>query len=155
MGNHPSKERARSPGRGQGTHIATVPTGHLPPQHAHTAPPQPLSSSDRQGERPSANRRRSSRHDLNIFNIGNRQDLDPTNPEARRETRPEREARKLEKERALRAQERERSTREEHVDGGYLVTLGTYTGTEDFSKPTVRRLMVRHVLDGWRSHLTL
>jgi hypothetical protein len=32
--------------------------------------------------------------------------------------------------------------KEEGVDGGYLVTLGTYTGTEDFSKPIVRQLMV-------------
>lgn len=39
--------------------------------------------------------------------------------------------------------ERERSLKEEGVDGGYLVTLGTYTGPEDFSKPIVRQLMVR------------
>jgi hypothetical protein len=32
--------------------------------------------------------------------------------------------------------------REEHVDGGYLVTLGTYMGTEDYSKPVVRQLQV-------------
>lgn len=32
--------------------------------------------------------------------------------------------------------------KEEHVDGGYLVTQGVYVGTEDFSKPTVRQLMV-------------
>lgn len=63
-------------------------------------------------------------------------------PFEHRETRQEREARKLEKERIARAKERERSLREEHVDGGYLVTLGTYTGTEDFSKPVVRQLQV-------------
>lgn len=57
----------------------------------------------------------------------------------------EREARKLEKERALRQKDRERSIREEGVDGGYLVTLGVYTGTEDFSKPTVRRMQVRYL----------
>lgn len=62
--------------------------------------------------------------------------------EPRRETKAEREARKLEKERALRAQERERSIREEGVDGGFLVTLGTYTGPEDFSKVIVRQLQV-------------
>lgn len=60
----------------------------------------------------------------------------------RRETKQEREARKLEKERVARIKERERSIREEHVDSGYLVTMGVYTGTEDFNKPAVRQLMV-------------
>lgn len=32
--------------------------------------------------------------------------------------------------------------KEEHVDGGYLVTQGVYVGTEDFNKAVVRRLMV-------------
>ena len=64
-------------------------------------------------------------------------------PFERRETRQEREARKLERERAARAKDRERSMREEHVDGGYVVTMGTYTGTEDFSKTVVRQLQVR------------
>lgn len=63
-------------------------------------------------------------------------------PFERRETRQEREARRLERDRASRAKERERSLREEHVDGGFLVTLGTYTGIEDFSKPVVRQLQV-------------
>ncbi|KHO01568.1 uncharacterized protein MAM_00569 [Metarhizium album ARSEF 1941] len=63
-------------------------------------------------------------------------------PFEHRETRQEREARRLEKERQTRAKDRERSIREEHVDGGYLVTMGTYTGTEDFSKPVVRQLQV-------------
>ncbi|KPM40213.1 Protein SIP5 [Neonectria ditissima] len=90
----------------------------------------------------SRSRNRTSRPELNIFGLGSsssrnneRQDA----PFERRETRQEREARKLEKERAARAKERERSIREEHVDGGYLVTLGTYTGTEDFSKPVIER----------------
>ena len=60
----------------------------------------------------------------------------------RRETKQEREARKLEKERVARVKERERSIKEEHVDGGYLVTMGVYTGTEDFNKAVVRQLMV-------------
>lgn len=38
--------------------------------------------------------------------------------------------------------ERERSMREEGVDGGYLVTLGVYTGAEDFNKSIVRQLQV-------------
>jgi hypothetical protein len=62
--------------------------------------------------------------------------------EPRRETKAEREARKLERERVIRAQEREKSLREEGVDGGFLVTLGVYTGPEDFSKPIVRQLQV-------------
>lgn len=69
-----------------------------------------------------------------------------TAPFERRETKQEREARRLERDRAIRAKERERSLREEHVDGGYLVTLGTYTGIEDFSKPVVRQLQVRTTL---------
>lgn len=71
--------------------------------------------------------------------------------EPRRETKAEREARKLEKERVLRAQERERSIREEGVDGGFLVTLGVYTGPEDFSKPTVRQLQIeRRLAPFWK-----
>lgn len=71
-----------------------------------------------------------------------RRERDPDAPFEHRETKAEREARRLERERALRAKERERSLREEHVDGGYLVTLGTYTGTEDFNKAVVRQLQV-------------
>lgn len=90
--------------------------------------------------------RRISRAEINIFGLGpsssrNREQQDA--PFERRETKQEREARRLERERVARAKERERSMREEHVDGGYLVTLGTYTGTEDFSKPVVRQLQVR------------
>lgn len=71
--------------------------------------------------------------------------------EPRRETKAEREARKLEKDRALRAQERERSIREEGVDGGFLVTLGVYTGPEDFSKPIVRQLQIeRRLAPFWK-----
>jgi hypothetical protein len=42
-----------------------------------------------------------------------------------------------------RIKERERSLKEEHIDGGYLVTLGTYIGPEDFNKPIVRQLQVK------------
>lgn len=69
--------------------------------------------------------------------------------ETRRETRAEREARKLVRERQLREKEREQSLQEESVDAGYLVTLGTYTGPEDFSKPVVRQLMVGDYLAGF------
>ncbi|KAI1069292.1 hypothetical protein LB507_008647 [Fusarium sp. FIESC RH6] len=97
--------------------------------------------------------RRISRAEINIFGLGpssrNRDQQDA--PFERRETKQEREARRLERERVARAKERERSMREEHVDGGYLVTLGTYTGTEDFSKPTVRQLQIeRKLAPFWR-----
>ncbi|RFU78172.1 hypothetical protein TARUN_4053 [Trichoderma arundinaceum] len=75
----------------------------------------------------------------------------PDAPFEHRETKQEREARKLERERVLRAQDRERSIREEHVDGGYLVTMGTYVGTEDFNKAVVRQLQVeRKLAPFWR-----
>ncbi|KAL5117517.1 SNF1-interacting protein [Pleosporales sp. CAS-2024a] len=78
---------------------------------------------------------------------------DPRDPalEPRRETKAEREARRLDKERALRAQEREKSLREEGVDGGFLVTLGVYTGPEDFSKPIVRQFQIeRRLAPFWK-----
>lgn len=90
---------------------------------------------------PSSRPGRGSRPDLSFLGIGNVAERDPA-LEPRRETKAEREARKLEKERQQRAQDRERSIKEEGVDGGYLVTLGTYTGPEDFSKPVVRQLQV-------------
>ncbi|KAL7923313.1 hypothetical protein ACQKWADRAFT_60113 [Trichoderma austrokoningii] len=75
----------------------------------------------------------------------------PDAPFEHRETKQEREARRLERERIARAQERERSIREEHVDGGYLVTMGTYVGTEDFNKTVVRQLQVeRKLAPFWR-----
>ena len=84
----------------------------------------------------------SSRHrgpDLSLLGITPERDaaLEP-----RRETRQEREARRRERERAARLKERERSMKEEHVDGGYVVTQGVYVGPEDFSKAVVRQLMV-------------
>lgn len=81
-----------------------------------------------------------------FLHLGSSRDRDAEReppPEPRRETKQEREARKLEKERIAREKERERSVREEGVDGGFLVTLGTYTGPEDFNKAVVRQLMVR------------
>lgn len=62
--------------------------------------------------------------------------------ENRRASKQEREARKLDAERAAREKEREKSMKKEHVDGGYLVTQGVYTGTEDYNKGVVRQLMV-------------
>lgn len=106
---------------------------------------------------------RGSRPDLSFLGIGGGLDRDVPTVETRRETKAERESRKLEKERAAREKERERSVREEGVDGGYLVTLGTYTGPEDFNKVVVRQLMIERRLapfwkglndhsDSWTEH---
>lgn len=69
-------------------------------------------------------------------------DNDMSGLEGRRESKQERDARKLERERVNRERDRQRSMREEHVDGGYLVTQGVYTGIEDYNKGIVRQLMV-------------
>lgn len=85
---------------------------------------------------------RSSRPDLSILGFSAPPERDIVTLEHRRETRQEREARRLERDRVARVKERERSMREEHVDGGFLVTQGVYVGTEDFNKAVVRQLMV-------------
>lgn len=98
-------------------------------------------------------RARSSRSDLGgIFGISGGGSSSSTQPPyERRETKQEREARRLERERQTRIIERERSLKEEHVDGGYLVTLGTYVGTEDFNKSVVRQLQIeRRLAPFWR-----
>ena len=77
-----------------------------------------------------------------MFGITSGNDRDASGLEGRRESKQEREARKLERERVNREKDRERSMREEHVDGGYLVTQGVYTGIEDYNKGIVRQLMV-------------
>ncbi|KAI1388133.1 uncharacterized protein F4822DRAFT_303287 [Hypoxylon trugodes] len=72
-------------------------------------------------------------------------------PFEHRETKQEKEARRLEKERVARVKERERSMKEEHVDGGYLVTMGIYTASEDFNKAVVRQLQIeRKIAPFWR-----
>ena len=88
--------------------------------------------------------RRGSRPDLSFLGLGGG-DQDANSLETRRETKQEREARRLERERAARIKERERSMQEEHVDRGYLVTQGVYVGPEDYNKSIVRQLMVRKV----------
>lgn len=94
------------------------------------------------GGRESSRHHRSSRADLSFLGIGSSSERDLTTLETRRETKQDREARRLERERLAREKERERSMREEHVDGGYLVTQGVYVGPEDFNKAVVRQLMV-------------
>lgn len=133
MGNSSTKEQGA--GRNEQRRVTTDSAGGngLP---TDPPPPPPAFYSSRGG--------RASRSDLGTFLGISHVSSDRENPslEVRKETKQEREARKLEKERVLRARERERSMRDEHVDGGYLVTQGVYTGTEDYNKGIVRQLMV-------------
>jgi hypothetical protein len=139
MGNSQAKESRPSSSRGHARR-------HSSNNAALSASTAPGASQDASAAAMYSSRGgRSSRPDLSFLGLGTAgpsTDRDPA-LEPRRETRAEREARKLEKERVVRAQERDRSIREEGVDGAYLVTLGTYTGPEDFSKPIVRQLQVR------------
>ncbi|KAI4230661.1 MAG: hypothetical protein LQ349_006117 [Xanthoria aureola] len=95
---------------------------------------------------------RGSRPDLSaLLGLANHAAEEGPSVESRRETKQEKDARKLEKDRIVRTKERERSMKEEHVDGGYLVTQGVYTGIEDFDKPSVRQLMIeRRLAPFWR-----
>jgi hypothetical protein len=85
--------------------------------------------------------RRTVRSEHGIFGSGGER----SDGQERRETKVERDARRLERDRQARLKEREWSVREESVDGGYLVTQGVYTGIEDFNKPIVRQLIVGHI----------
>ncbi|THZ29078.1 hypothetical protein D6C91_01656 [Aureobasidium pullulans] len=95
---------------------------------------------------------RTSRQNLSFLHLGSSSRGDQARTEEpRRETKQEREARKREKERVIRENEREKSMKEEGVDGGFLVTLGTYVGPEDFNKPVVRQLMIeRRLAPFWK-----
>ena len=141
MGNSQTKE-SRHGSTASHVRPATAHSSSLPsPRHE---PGPEGSSADRPSPPVYASRGgRSSRHDLSFLGLGGNNDRDVGSLENRRETKQEREARKLEKERVARLNERERSMREEHVDGGYLVTQGVYVGTEDYNKNIVRQLMVR------------
>jgi hypothetical protein len=134
MGNSSTKEQ-RSPAS------PTAPNyGH---PHIHRRDDSSSGQAGTPGERQpvySARGGRGSRPDLSFLGLGSSSTADP--PEVRRETKQEREARKLAKEREARQRERERSMKEEHIDGGFCVTQGVYTGTEDFNKAVVRQLMV-------------
>ncbi|KAH9871773.1 SNF1-interacting protein [Plenodomus biglobosus] len=146
MGNSQGKEAlpsARGHARRSSSGLAASPTAAGPAGPTHERTGSGVYSS-RSG--------RGSRHDLSFLGIRGPEaaERDPA-LEPRRETKAEREARKLEKERIIRAQEREKSLREEGVDGGFLVTLGVYTGPEDFSKPTVRQLQIeRRLAPFWK-----
>lgn len=107
------------------------------------APAFDPSASSSRDDRGSRSRNRSSRNDLGtLLGIGASTSSRTETSYERRETKAEREARKLERERINRIKEREKSLKEEHVDGGYLVTMGVYVGAEDFTKPVVRQLQV-------------
>jgi hypothetical protein len=142
MGNNQTRESRPNTSRGHAR-----PSNTVNPTSPTTATNNESSSSrhGRSGSGVYSSRSgRGSRADLSFLRPvlgGASSERDPA-LEPRRETKAEREAKKLEKERQLRAIERERSLRDEGVDGGYLVTLGTYTGPEDFSKPVVRQLQV-------------
>jgi hypothetical protein len=152
MGNSQGKESQKPPqpyAHGHAARHGDSPTssgGAVAPSNGPSESITPPSGSTQ-----SLRHRRGSRHEITLFGLGSHPERDPAAPEARKETKAEREARKLEKERAAREKERERSIKEEGVDGGYLVTMGVYTGSEDFSKAIVRQLQVSYhplVIDG-------
>ena len=148
MGNSSTKEQRPSHGhhhsngchRGQSDSSSARPTDDLSlAEGSDRVPPPTLHHSGREG----------SRVDFAMLGLtasssaSHGRERDPDRLEGRKETKAERDARRLERDRILRAKERERSMREESVDGGFLVTQGVYTGLEDFSKSAVRQLMVR------------
>ncbi|KAK4100082.1 hypothetical protein N658DRAFT_428664 [Parathielavia hyrcaniae] len=142
MGNASTKESRAGDGSNRGHHPG-----------AGTA--REAGSASLQSESVSSRRNRVSRGDLGgILGLGSGagsgSQAEP--PYERRETKQEREARRLERERVARIAERERSMKEEHVDGGYLVTMGTYTTPEDFNKQIVRQLQIeRKLAPFWRA----
>ncbi|KAH8665792.1 hypothetical protein BGZ60DRAFT_378185 [Tricladium varicosporioides] len=137
MGNNSTKE-SRGP---------DSPSANSRRPDSHGGPSGPTSPTDRAHHPYTSRSGRSGRPDLSFLGLGGSNNEIPE----RRETKQEREARKLEKERVARIKERERSIKEEHVDGGYLVTMGVYTGPEDFNKSVVRQLMIeRRVAPFWR-----
>lgn len=135
MGNTPAKESRAGD--------STTSSRH---QRSSVAPSfDPSTASSSRDARGSRLRSRSSRNDIGtILGIGPSTSSRVETSHERRETKAEREARRLERERLNRVKEREKSLREEHIDGGFLVTMGVYVGAEDFSKPVVRQLQVRN-----------
>ncbi|CAK4032773.1 hypothetical protein DOTSEDRAFT_73692 [Lecanosticta acicola] len=142
MGNSSSKDERKRPSNLRHGNGQQVDSGEPSPSH-HTSGSR---LADRvYGRNGSA---RESRQNLSFLHLGGRgeREQEPSASERPRETRQEREARSAERERQARLRERERSMREEHVDGGYLVTVGVYTGPEDFNKQVVRQLQIERRL---------
>lgn len=157
MGNSSSKDERKSsrPGSIRNGSGAL----HAGPTSSSSSPSNQLTPAERlagriYGARNGHASARGSRNDLSFLHLGRGRDRDEESaqpPDRPRETKQEREARRAEKERQARVKERERSMREEHVDGGYLVTVGVYTGPEDFSKPTVRQFQIeRRLAPFWK-----
>lgn len=141
MGNNSTKE-SRSPPASSITgslRSSISPTSSTSPSPSHTLPDGRVVYASRSA--------RTGRPELTLFGHASTLDRDGLGIEPRRETKQEREARKAERERIARALEREKSLKHESVDGGYLVTLGVYTGPEDFSKTAVRQLQVSQCAD--------
>jgi hypothetical protein len=145
MGNTSTKEH-RQPSSPSYTHPTGASHDRYPVPPPSSGLPSPTSPVDRHAPPAHNSRPGRNRPDLSFLGLGGSSggsaDRDPTTTEGRRETKVEREARRAERERIIRQKERERSMKEESVDGGYLVTQGVYTGTEDFNKAVVRQLMV-------------
>ncbi|KAJ0119528.1 C2H2 zinc finger protein [Diaporthe amygdali] len=146
MGNTNTKESRSGDAGGSSSH-----------RHHRTSLAPAFDPSATSNDRPSSSHRtrnRASRNDLGtLLGIGatSSSSSRPDPSYERRETKQEREARRLERERIQRVKERERSIREEHVDGGYLVTMGVYVGAEDYSKQVVRQLQIeRKLAPFWR-----
>jgi hypothetical protein len=152
MGNNSSKDERheRRPAHAPGARHGSSTTA----QAAHTRSPQQQTPADRLTSHIYGTRNgsgRGSRHDLSFLTLGRDRGGDEQPAERPRETKQEREARRAERERQARVKERERSIREEGVDGGFLVTLGTYTGPEDFNKGIVRQLQIeRRLAPFWK-----
>jgi hypothetical protein len=141
MGNASTKESRTGDAGHRGHH-----------QSSHDAAGGSVSRSDRGA---SSRRNRVSRGDLSLIlglSSGAAASSQPDQPQERRETRQEREARRLERERLQRIAERERSMSSEHVDGGFLVTMGVYNSPEDFNKGIVRQLQVGRLFVSAPSH---
>ncbi|KAA8892787.1 hypothetical protein FN846DRAFT_626080, partial [Sphaerosporella brunnea] len=94
-----------------------------------------------------------SRHNLetSLFSLGTREHRERD----REAEKAAKEARRKQREEE-RQRERERSRMEESIDGGFLVTHGVYSGTEDFKDRIVRHLMIQRRLSpffkGLRDH---
>ncbi|KAI1408598.1 hypothetical protein F5Y13DRAFT_105666 [Hypoxylon sp. FL1857] len=123
------------------------------PHGSHLDPGGSSTGAGYHGELPDRSRR-ASRPELSGIGLafgGSSSSRHQDAPFEHRETKQEKEARRLERERVARIKERERSMKEEHVDGGYLVTMGIYNAPEDFSKPVVRQLQIeRKIAPFWR-----
>jgi type IV secretory pathway VirB10-like protein len=102
------------------------------PSNDADAPSRTAEQSDRQRRRNRQNR----------FGSNESSRAREDTPDERRDVKQESEARVHGRESVARQKEHERSMKVEQVDGGYLVTLGTYPGPEDFDKQIVRQLQV-------------